>query len=509
MITDKNRIYDGWFTLEGGVDAGRVPYALAQNQAAEGENMTFRGGSSGARPGFRMITEVFSNPDHCYLSTGVDAGTGTTGDKAIDVYKTGVLQCALGFTPHGGGNCLMVSVGGRLFRVTPKLVTADVTEITPISDPESPYLDGTKHLPYRNKKNVPLAYMTQADKFLVVQDGLSKPIIYDGKLARRAKLQTDALHTEIPVGTIMAYGMGRLVVIVNKRDVAFGDLYGSQDLPDPADSVVFFTERNFLATGFDAAVPFNQGIATGMAFFPQLDTSTGNGQLIVFAERGAASFFLSLPRELWKSSQFQVLALLTTGMRGHRSIATVNEDLWFRASDGMRTYRQARSEPTQSRGGWAHIPLSTNVRQYMDHDDTKLLQYASTIYFDNRIITTVTPAWNQGRPYFTGLAVVDFDILSSFGTNQQPAWDGHWTKMPITQLVTGEFDGATRAFAFGIDQNGYNQLYELTIGDNNDWDGPIQWRMDSRAINFQSTGESGPFTENEIYDGDIWLRDIR
>jgi hypothetical protein len=152
-----------------------------------------------------------------------------------------------------------------------------------------------------------------------------------------------------------------------------------------------------------------------MIFFPQLDTSTGNGQLMVFAERGSASFFLSLPREEWKTSTFQILSLLTTGLRGHRSIAVVNEDLWFRGDDGVRAYRQARSE----QGGWAHIPLSTNVRQYLENDSGGMLKFCSAIYFDNRILVTTSPVWNQGRPYHSGMVVVDFDIISSFGGTVQ------------------------------------------------------------------------------------------
>ena len=336
---------------------------------------------------------------------------------------------------------------------------------------------------------------------------IQSAIIFDGNTVRRSNLDVfNPNKTEIPVGTIMAYGMGRIVVVVQDRDVAFGDLYGSHDLEDPADSLPFFTERNFIAEGFDAAIPFNQGVATGMVFFPQLDTSTGNGQLMVFAERGSSSFILSLPREQWKESQFQILALLTTGMRGHRSIAAVNEDLWFRGDDGVRTFRQARSEST----GWAHIPVSTNVKQFLDVDTGRLLKFASAIYFDNRIIITASPYWNQGRPFHTGMVVVDFDVLSSFGTKNKPTWDGHWTLpqgVRISQLLTGTFNGVTRAFIFGLDENNQNQLYELSVNDRDDWDGQrIEWEMVSRAFNFQ--GQSNPFEEQELYDGDIWMREV-
>jgi hypothetical protein len=391
-------------------------------------------------------------------------------------------------------------IAGRVFKITPKVSSADVIELVPDTDvPPS----------LRNPADIPLGYMVQADKWLIAQDGVSKPIIFDGNVCRRAKTVTHRDETEIPVGTIMAYGMGRICVVVNKRDVAFGDLYGSHDLPDPSDSLIFFTERNFLSEGFDAAIPFQQGLATGMVFFPQLDTSTGNGQLLVFAERGAASFFLSLPRELWKTSQFQILALLTTGMRGHRSIAVVNEDLWFRADDGVRSYRQARSEST----GWAHIPQSTNVRQYLDTDTPWLLKYASAIYFDNRVICTICPAWNQRRVFHHGMAVVDFDILSSFGVDSRPAWEGRWNfpqNVKVLQLLSGQFHGVTRAFAFCLDELGQNRLFEITRDDINDWnDQRVEWEFVSRAMDFSKLSqESTPYNETELYDADIWLTGI-
>lgn len=499
MIVDRNRIYDGFASLEGGADAGKDPSLLGANQVVEAENLTFRGGHATTRPGWRKLTEDFKNPDHCYYNfSGFDAGDiplaerdpSTLGQDAVTAYRSGYFQCAAGYSPHGGEDRIVAMINGRLFSIIPGVNSCRVTEVV---------------LSQRNPYRYPIAYMVQADKYMIIQDGFSRPIIYDSNKVRRSDYTVmDREKTEVPVGTIMAYGMGRIVVIVNKRDVAFGDIYGSHDLPDPADSLPFFTERNFLSEGFDAAIPFQQGVATGMVFFPQLDTSTGNGQLLVFAERGAASFHLELPREEWKTSQFQILALLTTGMRGHRSIAVVNEDLWFRSDDGERSFRQARSEST----GWAHIPLSTNVKQYLDVDTGRLLKFASAIYFDNRVLITTSPYWNQGRPFHKGLVVADFDVISSFGERPLPAWDGHWTApFRISQVFTGTFNGITRAFAFGLDKNNNNQLYELSVGDKNDWDRQqIEWSLTTRAFDFK--GQSTPFTESELYDADLWLRGI-
>lgn len=667
MIQDKNRVFDGWLSLEGGVDAGREPDMLEANQCQSAKNLTFRGGTAATRPGFRKLEEKLSAADwplqnqvwcfgerHQYTPTAAswiygvnhtmsNPGTGhvrtnaatllettqmavaQTADSGQDaglffrllnkgyqlliydtphtaiwshftldsapvdqgawwlfrvtfvrgptppppaifngdtlklafpqfgfpqdlyvegeykpvkrpfpnpdppnetiapwfenqnsayIYKHGKMQCAHAYSPHNGEDCIMAMIGGRLFKIIPEVTTARVDEIL-IHENEVPNTITTRHHPrhMRNGSDLPIAYMCQADKWMVAQDGKCGAIIYDNAKARRAKLNTDRDHTEVPTGTIMAYGMGRLVVIVDGRDVAFGDLYGSHPKPDPADSLILFTERNFLTEGSDAAIPFTQGVATGVMFFPQLDTSTGNGQLMVFAERGSTSFFISIPREQWKSSAFQILSLLTTGLRGHRSISVVNEDLWFRSDDGVRSYRQARSEPS----GWAHIPLSTNVRQYLENDSEFLLKHCSSMYFDNRIFFTTSPVWNDGRPWHFGMVVVDFDVISAFSGSPQnavskPAWEGQWlsTKFLPVQLLTGTFNGMTRAFVFGINSAGENQLYELSSDDKDDFDEEhINWELVSRTFDFQRLSkESTPFTENELYDGDMWLRDI-
>ena len=190
----------------------------------------------------------------------------------------------------------------------------------------------------------------------------------------------------------------------------------------------------------------------------------------------------------------------------------------------MRSYRQARSEPS----GWTHIPLSTNVRQYLENDSDFLLKYASAIYFDNRILCTTSPMWYSGRPMHWGMVVVDFDVISSFGGTAtapqvtKPAWEGQWTVATDTltptlgdafyptQLLTGTFDGMTRAFAFTIGLDGSNNLFELSSDDKDDWDGKrIPWELVTRSFDFSKLQpDSTPFTENEVYDADLWLKDI-
>src|SRR5207244_3037258 len=117
--------------------------------------------------------------------------------------------------------------------------------------------------------------------------------------------------------------------------------------------------------------------------------------------------------------------------------------------------------------------LSTEVGNYVDVETPSLLDLASSIHFQNRLITTTTPIWNNGRPYHNGLLSLDFDVLSSFGQTQKPSWDGHWSGIKIVQLVEGIFEGKHRAFAFGFDDDGFNALYEIDFSHTTDSSGTI------------------------------------
>jgi len=483
MIPDQNRIYDGFDNLAGGQDAGRSPDLIGENQCAGAENVIFRGGKPRTRPGFRDLK-------HKHLSSlrYSPSGARTTVANASNptsktAFETGVFQSVHYYSAQGQPECLVAMIGGRMFRIDPKPQgQMDITEVA---------------LPKRNAKDKPIAYMVQADRFLIAQDGESRAIIYDGVTARRSGVN------EVITGTIMAYGMGRLVV-VRGQDIYFGDLYGSHE-GKPGDAVLKFTETTFLNEGGPAAITPSMGAIKGLTFAPQQDSSTGDGELLAFAERGVTSFFLSTPREQWKESAFQRVTLINVGARGHRAMVSINGDVWFRANDGVRSYRQARAEMQ----GWAHLPMSTEVRPYLDADTPAFLDYASAIRFDNRLHMTCTPRPNNGRVYNNGSVALDFDVLSSFGNAAKPAWDGHWTKLKLTQLVEGMFHGEHRAFAFAIDKNGKNHIYELTKRQRRDFDAGIECELVGRSMTFMNErGTPMPFNEKELYGGDVWIDDV-
>lgn len=478
MIADANKglAFDGVTGWQGGMDGGKRGNLIGADQYQEGENVTCRGGNLRTRPVWKKLPLTFENE----LFYDVAGGHGGN-DPLIDTqsaFNEHLFQGALYYDPPNDEAMIVASIGGRMFKLVPRRTSFQVTEL---------------NLDKQNRRNIRAAYMVQADRFLLIQDGESSCIIYDGVSARRAT------QKEIPVGTMMAYGMGRVVLVgKNQKDIAFGDLYGSHE-GEPGDSVLQFTETTYLSEGGAASVPFSMGHIKGLFFYPQQDTTMGQGELIVAAEKGMASFFLSLPREQWKNSTFQRMALLDIGGRGHRAFTPINGDVWFRAGDGWRMYRQARAESR----GYAQLPMSTEVGKYVDKETEALLYLASSIRFNNRLITTSTPIPNQGRPYHNGLLSLDFDVLSSFGQAKLPSWDGHWSGVKVTQLVEGLFDGVHRAFAFGLEDE-QNVIYELVENETEDSVGPVTSYVIPRTFNFNS-----PFNETDLLDQELWVEGVK
>jgi hypothetical protein len=494
MILDKNRLFDGFSNLADGVDDGRNPSLIDPTQCATADNMVFRGGVPTTRPGLPPCSINFSSVGVHYDVNGYFVGM--SGPEGSSAFYFGLFQGACYYSPgYGKPECIMMMASGRLFKLTPQfgIVSGQITNLFV----EEIALDKM------NFQTNPRAYLVQADRFCIIQDGQSKAIIYDGVVARRAA------DNEVPVGTIMAYGMGRLIVVVNDfREIEFSDLYGSNsDANDPGAAVLKFTETTFLNEGGTASISFSLGKLSGLHFLPQQDSSVGDGELLAFSEGGITSFQLAIPRDQWKQSAFQRVVLYNTGARGCRSIVSIVEDIWFRSDDGWRSYRQARAEANS----WSHLPISTNVRTWTDNDTIQWLDYGSAINFDNRLICTCTPQPNSWRVFHNGLLALDFDILSTFGQSTKPSWDGHWSQVRTQQLVEGSFQGVHRAYVLGLEQTDDPDegipsfaVFEITKSDIRDGDTAIPWEVVTRSHDFQS-----PFNEKELFGADLWVDDVQ
>ncbi len=441
------------------MNSGMNPSIIAKNQAAFGTNVTFRGGFVETRPAINQIELVFPS------------------DEIMQWFQTHNMQGSGFYRPPNGDTVIACSVGGRIFTIDPLLLDShNVVEITPLTG--------------RNSQTQPRAWFQQAEQYLIIQDDLSPAIIYDGAVARRANNQAPAF--EVPVGSMMAYGLGRLVVVLKgRREYVIGDIVNG------GTQVYQFTENQFLNEGGSINVPVS-GDITSVKFIAVLDRATGQGDLVIQTGNGVVTAQIGAKRDTWKDIQFQKIVLIEHGAQSQESVVLVNGDMFYRATDGIRTLAMAQRD-FQSQ--WAVTPVSLEMDEVLKNEQTSLLKYSMGVLFDNRLIMSCFPARIPNGCYHRGLVVLDFNLISSMGQKAPPAYDGLWTGLRPTAMVVSEFSGMERCFVFHRNNENKNELWEITtnmtVNDNDNAD-RIPCVLESRSLNYMK-----PFDLKKLDAGDM------
>lgn len=551
-IQDAKRKFDGFLSLEGGVDSGRAPVLLEQNQLSWAINVSLRGGQPTTRPPWsrrRLNFDACTAEQEAAFKNGLFQGEGDyladdgTDYKVASIsgrifainltsgYKVQELTPTLGFVqvmlpwvaPALGANVVITlnSVSGMtvgtvyaIDAASYELVSLSGNEATfenvndppGTANPANAYvLLSGQQIPALNPNNptAPHAWFVQAENVLVIQDGTSLPFMWNGLQMVRANPAT----RQVPIGTAMAYGRGRLWV-------AQGGVYVGGDLvwSNPAlgrYSVVYFTENDFLNEGGAFAVP--SGTITGLSFAANLDTTLGDGDLLVFTDDDTYAFQAPIDRTVWSQLQYPIqrYALMGTGSRNHESICRLNGDLLFRWEDGVGSFAYSRREQTTS---WANTPIGAEVRRALETDNENLLYACSSVNFDNRFMVTCSPRNVQGRGvWHAGVVVIDFDLNSNLSGNKPPVWEGLWTGPRVFQLTVHRVGGVKRLFSLALGTNDEIELWELNKFGNFDygWEGDDYENADD--IRIQSSIETRglaaqlPGSLKQIETTDMWF----
>lgn len=393
-------------TCEGGVSSALAPELLRDNQLAWGFNADLRGGKAATRPGMRLRL----------------------------VLPPGLIQGAEFFGVQGG--MIVASIAGYPYKIR---VNGRNFSYEPIP------------LAFYNSGILKQVWMTQTVETLVIQDGQSDPILYNGSSATRSNPATGG----VPRGRQMAYGNGRLWVAVNANEIVAGDIRTGV-----AGSELLFTEATYLQGGGKL---FFSSALTGLAFIPVTGQSDYGALLVFGAQESNAVRADITSRDDWGLVPGFVTSLLrSVGASSAWSIVSVNQDLYWRDSNGgIRSIRNALADEA----GPGSAPVSREVSRLTDYDSPQLLPWCSGVYFDNRLLMTSSPFLldNGGRAW-RDLISLDFAPLSSMAGKSGAAYNGQWTGLNFVKLVGGLFGGKNRAFALVTDDDGINSLWEFENG---------------------------------------------
>lgn len=522
---------DGFRGVPNGMDGSKDPILTPREAVYYAQNVTFRGGSGPkTRPGFRHLS---------ILSTGALFQGWAVHHSVLAGVNSVILAVVSGrvleYNPAANTTSDLSTLTGYTMSATKPAYFCQASRFTIIQDGESEPLiyainEQSKKLFRRSElgnlsipiaKKIPIGtFMAygQGRLFVAVKEETSVPSAIwagdisfggsTGKLEILTSVKSDddtkqtftlkAPHNFNPKDYVTVEAHNTLkpvngtyeIIEVNTAKTTF-TVYAAAGTDGTSGfasvfnagkdtDIVHFTEHHYINEGGALIIPAELGRIKALTFLPVQDTTAGQGDLVAFCDRGAASFAVSLDRSKWKETQsFQKVLFMNIGLVGE-SVCPVNGDLFFRSMDGngIRSYRNARAEFT----GTGQTPLSTEIDPILMRDTEFLLEKAlknqspaqlssgvSLIYFDNRLLMTclpkvqtfTDPSARNPFVYFTGIVALDFQGVSSNNGKRGAAYDGVWTGINVLSLATGNFDGIRRAFA-ACYHNNRVEMWEVT-----------------------------------------------
>jgi len=532
-------VFDG-FTSIIAQDADTHPSYLPESVVSESVNRTFRGGINRTRPSIRNIPII--------------AGDGE-GETIVNDILGGNFQ---GAYPYRSTNLrtndgILLSVSGIIYFLKIVNNRAFAYKIIEGNDP------GMMH-----------TFFVQAEDRAYIQNGYQNAIAWDGVLGTltaseiqngdyceivsvgttnftligapsntigvkftavitdtqrgtgtgTVKLPAYRLNpylAKMPIGTIMEYAFGRVFVSDRFNQIYASDIIYGGGFTDTKNTENF-TEIGYWAEGGAFSTPAMMGNITGMKAMPELGYNLrGQGQLVVLTGNGAFSMDVSLPRSQWNTSNIQRISLLGRGCTSP-NLALVNSELWFRSHDGWAFYSNTQSEFNRY---FSLRKLSRDVNKWVSNDTPWMKQFASTIFFNNYLINTVSPQTYRAEGveglnrYHRGMVVLDLDQSSTPAPDAQLSfrWNGVWTGIRPTQLLTALIQGEKRGFGFSFDKDNKNRLYEFTIAQGDDY-GPngtrqIESFFTTGRYDFNRSGATNKFLRKKITGGEMWMSEIK
>lgn len=396
-----------------------------------------------------------------------------TDDKVRKAFQEDNFQGAMFYNPSKGQSSIsfskdasriMASVGGKRYQVITQ-------EIQPGNNAVSvEEVAGLK----QGNPDLHLAWWYQAENYAIVQDGQADTWIWDGfnpPVFSTGLDQVDKPSSQLANGaTVGGYAHGRIIQVVNARQVVVGDIIHKSNLSSPK-NILETTEQVYWATGSYFNPPSSMGNIVAIGILPLRDTQHGHGDVMLHCEDGIFSLNLNIyPRLSWVEQPMVKHVLLETGARGPYAIALYDGDQFFRSRHGLQSLRSARGE-SQLLGNPLN-PISEEVDTFLIRDYESYVRFTSVAKWAiaRRLLLTVDP-WVRGK-YRGSRGIVSLNFAPVSSAQTEKAWEGLMTFPPEIanpiQVVNGLYNGRDRTYMVASGGDRCNRVVEFTSDGKND-----------------------------------------
>lgn len=456
-------------SLSGGQNQSIDPFLLRPENYAKGINMSVRGGLLHTRP---PLTK---------LQVEIPAGK-FQGAKRYDLTSK---------------KKIIFGVSGCLYSLN--LSTLAVTSFGKLLD-----------------ENANRFFFCQTERYMVVQDGIKGDnwedanwpvIIHDDSLYDQSALRSSDPEKAFPKGASMAYAHGRVFVStdyvyknsewIDRGRVGFvsGDLISARE----PESILQFEESTYLNEGGRIILPQELGTITQMVIQQNIQTGTGQGPLLVAAEKGFAAYQIDAPRSQWLNIDIGTILYYghDVGTRSPDSIIHRGGDVFYRANDGLRTMMDTGSK--NQNAPLTNTPLSGEIHDTLSLDDLSTLPLVSAAASDNHLFVASVP---DGSNRFKSFVSVDLLPMSSMSQGIAPVYDGEWTGLRFHQIFDCEYLNKETVTMFADDENDVLGLYRL------EEDGVTTTEKPFCRVYTGYKNSELPLDLKELKYVDMWVSDI-
>jgi hypothetical protein len=145
----------------------------------------------------------------------------------------------------------------------------------------------------------------------------------------------------------------------------------------------------------------------------------------------------------------------------------------------------------QFNGSWGNTAMSNELDDLLGLDTDDWIEHASSVLFDGRLLVTISPQMSAQGVFFRGLAVMDFNPVTSLRKKGSPCWEGIWTgwypaagqapALGVLKLVTATVNNQERCFMYVLNSSSQIELWELSTEDKFDQGNsqvPIPWQVE-------------------------------
>lgn len=351
---------------------------------------------------------------------------------------------------------IVCSAGGKKFHIS-----FGPTGVVSVSD-ETNGVQGVQ--------TVHLAWLFQAENYMICQDGASTTWIWDGT---SPAVGSTGYNDDVPedsrlpnAATAGAYAHGRIVSVVDGKKIIVGDIIHKNNLTDPK-NILNTTEQNYYATGSYFSPPSNMGEVMAIAILPLRNTQHGHDDVLIHCRYGVFSLKIDVyPRSSWAEQAISKHLLLDTAAVGPYAIILYDGDQMFRSRNGVQTIRSAAAQADIL--GNPQQAVSEPVRSILGPDSPELLRFCSMSKWasQHRAFCT-TGLWVDGA-HRGGRGIVSLNMLPQGSySSESRAWEGLWTlpkgfSKPV-QLLNGLFGDSDRMFILCTEEE--NNIYNNTLAE--------------------------------------------